>query len=139
MSKSDLKKYTIMQILDYVQSMAKDEFVSRSTMKKLKMGVENICLSAFGKENMKLIKKEVPKIIRASLDARQMGFGAKVLKFLDKKRKKRSDEIYNIFSDILNRDRCSSTSLIPSDVVKHSWIDKIKLERSNRSKQRVAQ
>lgn len=139
MSKGDLKKYTIIQILDYVQSMAKDEYVSRQTMKKLKSGVENICLAAFGQEHIKLIKKEVPKIIRASLDARQMGLGGKFLKFLDKKRKKRSDEIYTIFSDILNRDRSVSANIVQSDIVKHSWIDKIKHDRSSKTKQRVAQ
>ena len=133
-----LKKYTIMQILDFVHSMAHDEFVSRAIMKNLRTGVENICLEAFDRENLKAIKKEVPKIIRASLDTRQMGIGGKVMKFLDAKRKKRSDEIYSIFSEIIHRDR-SPNPLLQSDVVKHSWTDKIKAERAAKTNKKVEQ
>lgn len=138
MSSPDLIKYTVIQILDFVHEIAHDEFVSRSTMKKLKIGVENICLEAFGRESLKLIKKEVPKIIRASMDAPQMGIGSKVLKFFDTRRKKRSDEIYDIFSDLLHRDKNISAAL-QSDVVRHSWVDKIRSERATKAKQKAVQ
>lgn len=138
MSSSELKKYTTHQILDFVHSQAHDKFVSRSLMKKLKTGVENICLEAFGKDNLKLIKKEVPKIIRASLDARQMGLGNKFLKFLDSRRQKRSDEIYDLFNDILHREKGASSSF-QSDLVRHSWADKFRSEIADKPKQRASQ
>jgi hypothetical protein len=134
---SDLKKYTVIQIFDFVNTIARDEFVSKKVMRQLKIGVENICLGAFGEENLKAIKKEVPKIIRASLNTGQMGLGNKVLKFFDTRRKKRSEEIYSIFTDILNRDKWVSS--LQSDIVKHSWLDKIKSQREAQSKQKVVQ
>lgn len=101
----ELKRYTIIQILDFVHEQVDEKFVSRSMMRNLKTGVENICNEAFGRDNLKAIKAEVPRIVRASLEAKQMGIGGKVLRFLDARRKKQTNEINSIFTDILNCDK----------------------------------
>lgn len=130
---SDIKKFTIIQILDYVHSNVHNEYVSRSLMKDLKIGVENICNKAFGEENTKLIRREVPKIIRASLDARQMGIGGKILKFFDTRRRKRSDEIYNLFSEILSRDKAIGQTINKS-IISDPWSERIKKRKKEAQK-----
>jgi|GEM_PF-2153362 len=132
----ELKRYVVLQILDFVNEQARDMFVSKSKMNQLKQGVENICFKAFGAENMRYIKSEAPRVVRASLEARQLGVGGKIMRFLDSKRKKQASELFSIFADIKHKDKFSSNA--QNEVINNTWLERMRSQKAeSREKQKV--
>ena len=67
---NDLRSYLCEQILDYTKSETRGGEVSPAKLKLLENGVSNICSAAYPEE-MHIIAKNVPRIVRTALDVSQ--------------------------------------------------------------------
>jgi hypothetical protein len=127
--RQELRKYAVYQLIDYINEQTSGGYVSHEKLRILGEAVENICMAAFGDEHAQLIKKETPRILRATLETRQLGFGNKMLKFFDNKTRTQGNNIVSmILGDIIGKD----TALAHSEkagMIKASWAEKMKAER----------
>lgn len=128
--RQELRKYAVYQLMSYINEQTSGKYVSHEQLKILGKGVENICMAAFGDSYAQLIQKETPRILRATLETRQLGLGNKMLKFFDNTRSGGNNMVSMILGDIIGKE----TALAHSEkagMIKASWV-----ERMNREKQK---
>ncbi len=127
--KQELRKYAVYQLMSYINEQTSGRYVSHEKLKILGKAVENICMAAFGDEYAQLIKKETPRILRATLETRQLGLGGKMLKFFDNKARSGSNDIVSmILGDIIGKETALALSE-KAGMIKASWVEKMKSER----------
>lgn len=124
---NDLVKYVSLQLADYVNEQTGSGYVSTGLMRKIKSGIENICISTFGKENAGPIRRDSSKILRACLQNRQLGIASKFLKFIDSKSSPSSNVISKIVGELAHSN-ISDEYKSEQNMIKRSWRDKLKSE-----------
>ena len=129
--KQELRKYAVYQLMNYINEQTSGGYVSHQTMKNLGIGVENICMAAFGDQYAQQIKKETPRILRAALETRQLGLGGKMMKFLDNTKKSQQNSIVSmILGDIIGKDAAIANSEKAS-MIKASWVERMSKTSQN--------
>lgn len=129
---SDFQKYVSIQLMDYVAEQTGGSYASSGLLKKVRSGIENICISAFGRERILSIRRDSSRILRACLSDQQMGITNKFLKFFDSKNKKKTDVISLIIHEIASN-ISSGEYRKEQSMIKRSWSEKLKSEQSSQN------
>jgi hypothetical protein len=118
----ELREYVAEQVADYISSQTTGNYVSPQKMKILENGVQNICATAYP-EHANILSKQVPRIIRATLDMNQLGLSGKMQRIIDSASKPKDEVISGMLNDII------TAKAMPKDVAKTSWVGKLQSER----------
>ena len=128
----DLMKYVGFQLADYVNEQAGGGYVSSGLMRKIRSGIENICVSTFGQEHILPIKRGSSKILRTCLQNRQMGITSKLLKLFDSKNTSSANVISKIVDEIAHSN-VSDEYKSEQNMIKRSWHEKLKAESDSKN------
>jgi hypothetical protein len=122
----ELRQYVAEQITDYITGQTTGTQVSPTQMKILENGVYNICATAYP-EYEKTLSKQVPRIIRAALDMKQLGLSGKMKRIIDAAVTPKDAVISGMLNDITSAKSALNSSHNP---VKNSWVNKLASEKS---------
>jgi hypothetical protein len=121
---TELTQYVAEQVADYITSHTTGHYVTPDQMKILEKGVYAICLAGYP-EHENILFKQVPKLIRTTLDMKQLDLTGKMQRIMDSAWPKNK-----VISDILGEITSAKTATVThGNVAKDSWANKIHSEK----------